>query len=116
MYMRVWLAAAAALGLLLVAYGNVFPDEGWYLYAGRMVADGAVPYRDFAHFQTPLAPYLFALADGDRTTGRLLVLACGLATVALTLDLARARGGPRALTATALLFVPATYTWRWFTV
>ena len=109
------LAVAAALGLALVALGNVFPDEGWYLYAGRRVADGAMPYRDFAHFQAPLSPYVFALADGDRTTGRLICLACGLGAIALALDVARGRS-TRAHTAAALMLVPASYTLRWYAV
>ena len=110
-----WLSIAAGLGLALVHAGNVFPDEGWYLYAGQLVADGGVPYRDFAHFQAPLTAYLFRFAEGDAVTGRLICLAFGLGAIGLVLDLARARDR-EVLVATALLLVPATYTLRWFAV
>lgn len=111
----VWVCLAAVLGIWLVLAGNVFPDEGWYLYAGRLVADGCVPYRDFAHFQAPLGPYLFACADGDLFAGRLICLTFGLGAIALALDIARVRGAD-VLVATALVLVPATYTLRWFAV
>ena len=111
----VWLAMAAALGVAVMFGGNVFPDEGWYLYAGRMVADGRVPYRDFAFFQAPLSAYLFGFAGGDLMWGRALSLFCGLGAIGFALDLARMRSRD-ALVAAALLLVPATYTLRWFAV
>jgi 4-amino-4-deoxy-L-arabinose transferase-like glycosyltransferase len=35
-------------------------DEGFYLFAARLVAYGQVPYLDFFYPQTPLFPYLYA--------------------------------------------------------
>ncbi|MBI4865203.1 MAG: hypothetical protein HY815_33820 [Candidatus Riflebacteria bacterium] len=110
-----WIAVAAALGLGLVRFGNVFPDEGWYLQGGRLVAQGLTPYRDFAFFQAPLGPYLFSLANGSFVGGRLLCLSFGLGAIALALDMARHRGRA-AMVWTALMLVPATYTLRWYAV
>lgn len=55
-------AAAAWLGLSAVAgtMGELNQDEGWYLYAAKMVREGAVPYRDFAFTQGPVAPLAYA--------------------------------------------------------
>lgn len=61
------LAAPAAAALILLLSSLYFglnrfiaPDEGFYLYAARMVQEGFVPYRDFFFPQAPLSPYLFA--------------------------------------------------------
>lgn len=43
-------------------WGELNQDEGWYLYAGRMVQEGYVPYRDFAFTQGPLMAYVYGLA------------------------------------------------------
>lgn len=58
-----WLAALAGAGVLLVAnlfLGNLNQDEGWYLYAARLVSEGQYPYRDFAFTQAPLLPVIYA--------------------------------------------------------
>lgn len=58
-----WLAALSGAGALLVAnlfLGNVNQDEGWYLYAARLVSEGQCPYRDFAFTQAPLLPLVYA--------------------------------------------------------
>lgn len=110
-----WVAIAFFLGALLVEHGNVFPDEGWYLYAGQLVADGKVPYRDFAFFQAPLSAYLFGFAHGDLETGRWISLFFGLGAIGFALDIARRRGRD-VFVAAAVLLVPATYTLRWYAV
>lgn len=38
----------------------IAPDEGFYLYAARLIQEGLVPYRDFFFPQPPLAAYTFA--------------------------------------------------------
>lgn len=61
------------LALLLVAVGLtslwrldalLVPDmdEGIYVYAGKLIAEGARPYRDFLFAHPPLVPYVAALA------------------------------------------------------
>lgn len=60
-----WVAAAGvavALYALNLAFGELNQDEGWYLYAGRLVAEGQLPYIDFAHTQLPVMPFTYALA------------------------------------------------------
>jgi hypothetical protein len=46
---------------LFAWFGVVNRDEGWYLYAGRLVFEGKIPYRDFSYFQAPVLPYLYGL-------------------------------------------------------
>ena len=48
--------AAAAVWL-----GALNQDEGWYLYAANMFADGKLPYRDFQYTQGPLLPIVYSL-------------------------------------------------------
>src|SRR5882757_7722129 len=51
----------AALGLLFVVRGELNADEGWYLYASRLVYRGQLPYRDFSFTQMPLLPYVYGV-------------------------------------------------------
>ena len=66
----VWGAAALAVGAALVLYtgavcfGNLNQDEGWYLYAARMVAEGRAPYRDFFFTQGPVMPHVYGALTG----------------------------------------------------
>lgn len=53
------LCAVAVLGAANLQLGNLNQDEGWYLYAARMVAGGAFPYRDFAYTQAPVFPLMY---------------------------------------------------------
>ncbi len=62
----VWvLGILAALVVYAVAlwFGEVNQDEGWYLYAGRLVAQGKRPFLDFASTQGPVMAYVYALAQ-----------------------------------------------------
>jgi len=56
---------AAALAVLLASlnlvHGNLNQDEGWYLYAAKMVSEGARPYADFAFTQGPVLPYVYGM-------------------------------------------------------
>ncbi len=53
--------AGGALTCVNLHWGELNQDEGWYLYAARSVAEGAIPYRDFAFTQGPVWPYVYAL-------------------------------------------------------
>lgn len=59
--------AALLLSVLLGAanlyFGELNQDEGWYLYAARLVRSGLQPYRDFAFTQPPVMPQVYALAE-----------------------------------------------------
>jgi 4-amino-4-deoxy-L-arabinose transferase-like glycosyltransferase len=53
----------ALLTIVLVAFAalrGLDHDESQYVAAARLVADGLLPYRDFAYLQTPLQPFVFA--------------------------------------------------------
>jgi hypothetical protein len=52
-----------ALGVVNLYWGDLNQDEGWYLYAGRAVSDGRMPYRDFAFTQGPVMAFGYALAQ-----------------------------------------------------
>jgi len=58
-------AALSVLGLYAVAlwFGALNQDEGWYLYAGRLVSEGQIPFVDFASTQGPIMAYVYALAQ-----------------------------------------------------
>jgi hypothetical protein len=72
-----------------VVLGDLNQDEGWYLYAAKMVSQGYVPYRDFAFTQGPMLPSMYALVypvvtqwgvlGGRVITAVLGLLACGCA-------------------------------------
>src|SRR5262245_14551163 len=57
-----------AIAVLAVTYVVAWPpnfllyDEGLYLYEAKRMVEGAVPYRDFFEFVTPVCWYLMALA------------------------------------------------------
>ena len=53
--------AALVLGAANLWLGELNQDEGWYLYAARMVSEGWGPYRDFAFTQAPVLPFVYAL-------------------------------------------------------
>lgn len=63
---RTWAIAllallAATLAAANIVLGNLNLDEGWYLNAALLVADGKAPYRDFFFTQAPLLPDVYAL-------------------------------------------------------
>ena len=77
-------ACALALAAANVVFGNLNQDEGWYLYAAKLVAEGQMPYRDFAFTQGPVMPYAYSLAlplfkAGGLLAGRMLTVFLGLA-------------------------------------
>jgi hypothetical protein len=77
------------LAALNLAFGNLNQDEGWYLYAARMVGGGATPYTDFAFTQGPVFPYAYRIflplipATGV-AGGRMLTTIFGILSVVLT--------------------------------
>ena len=74
------------LALALTRY--IDADEGYFLYAARLVSEGRVPYRDFFYPQMPMLPYIWGTILGylggvDWIKGRLLaaVMAWGCAMI-----------------------------------
>jgi hypothetical protein len=96
---RRFLVLCCLLGVLVmygvaIWWGELNQDEGWYLYAARMVSEGNLPYRDFAFTQAPLMAYAYAVAyplveAGGVLGGRIFTAALGLAALALAVYLAR---------------------------
>ena len=89
------IAALAALALTgaNLALGDLNQDEGWYLYAARLVAEGQMPYRDFAFMQGPVMPAVYSAVSGltDRwglAAGRAFTALLGLAGACLASALA----------------------------
>jgi len=61
-----WGFAVAVLLALTAAnlyFGELNQDEGWYLYAARMVSEGRFPYIDFAYPQGPVMPFVYVAAQ-----------------------------------------------------
>jgi hypothetical protein len=114
------LALLASL-LLVVAWGtwgDLDSDTGYDLVAGARVADGELPYRDFAYYYGPLAPALSGLAallggsgvDPAIALGLLIAGAIVLATYGLARALAPPLGAFLAAALTAgVAFIPNNY-------
>lgn len=83
--------------LFLFIFRQVNLDEGWYLWASKLVYSGQVPYRDFAYTQTPVLPYVYGLGQlllgAGLYQGRLITLACAVGAYGLTVATARRLGG-----------------------
>ena len=112
-YWALSILAIAVLGAAAVWMGGVNQDEGWYLYAANLVAEGKMPYRDFFYTQGPMLPYVYSVfAPIWGTYGvlgaRIFTLALGLLGIVFAADLARrlapdGRGETAALTVVLLL-------------
>lgn len=86
---RYW--AIAIFGMICLAAAAVWlgalnQDEGWYLYAANMFADGKLPYRDFQYTQGPLLPIVYSfftwIWNGWGLLGaRVFTLLIGLAAI-----------------------------------
>ena len=91
--------------------GALNQDEGWYLYAAKMVAEGKIPYRDFAYTQGPVMPIVYSafvwIWDAWGLLGaRVFTVLAGLAGIAFTVALARRTGGDsRGFTALAVFIL-----------
>jgi hypothetical protein len=88
--------ALAAAGVVFVRYGRINHDEGWYLYAARLLYEGSLPYRDFPFYQAPFLPLLYGLPQllwAGVETGRWTSFALSAATCTLALRLCFERGG-----------------------
>lgn len=62
-YKKYWLLSLLSSIFLAVAavwLGGLNQDEGWYLYAANLVAEGKMLYRDFFYTQGPLMPLVYS--------------------------------------------------------
>lgn len=86
--------AFVVLAAAAVWFGGLNQDEGWYLYAARMVESGKIPYRDFAYTQGPLLPIVYSVFCGawerfGLVGGRIVTLSIGLMGLLFAAALAR---------------------------
>ena len=96
--MRVWWAlafsAVAVLGAAAVEMGGLNQDEGWYLYAANLVAEGKTLYRDFFFTQGPVMPWVYSRCvwiwkSFGLLGARCFTLGLGILGVCLAMGLAR---------------------------
>ena len=86
--------AFAVLGVAAVWLGGLNQDEGWYLYAANMVAEGKTLYKDFFFTQGPVMPTIY---DGFTWVwqkwgllgARIFTLTLGFAGICFATGLAR---------------------------
>lgn len=88
------LGSFAVLGAAAVWMGGLNQDEGWYLYAANLVAEGKVPYRDFFYTQGPLlsvvySPFAWVWQTWGMLGARIFTLLIGAVSVIFTAALAR---------------------------
>lgn len=60
---KYWFLSTFACIFLVLAsvwLGGLNQDEGWYLYAANLVAEGKMLYRDFFYTQGPLLPIIYS--------------------------------------------------------
>lgn len=86
--------AVAVLGAAAVWMGGLNQDEGWYLYAANLVAEGQMPYRDFFYTQGPMLPFVYSVFTpvwklGGLLGARLFTLAIGTTGIVFAVLLAR---------------------------
>ena len=92
-----WLLAVfafAVLGAAAVWLGGLNQDEGWYLYAANMAAEGKMLYKDFFFTQGPMMPKFYRLftwvwGDWGLLGARVFTLILGAAGVCIAAGLAR---------------------------
>ena len=112
-YLLLAIGAFFVLGGAAVWMGGLNQDEGWYLYAANLVAEGQVPYRDFFYTQGPMLPYVYSAFAGlwksfGLLGARLFTLSLGFVGILFAVGLARRlvpaeRRGAAALTVFLLL-------------
>ena len=100
---------AVCTAVLAVWWGAVNQDEGWYLYAARLVGEGKLPYRDFFFTQGPVLPFIYSvLPIHGLLSGRLVTFGFSLFATLTAMAFARRlvepeRRGAVAVTVFALL-------------
>lgn len=106
---RYWLLAVfgcAVLTFAAVWLGGLNQDEGWYLYAAKLCAEGKILYRDFFYTQAPVMPVVYSAFvriwdDFGILGGRIFTVSIGLASILFACATARrtAPEGRRSLAA-----------------
>jgi len=85
---------AAVLCWAAVTMGALNQDEGWYLYAANLVAEGKMVYKDFFFTQAPMMPIVYSAfvwvwKAWGLCGARVLTLIIGLSGIAFAVATAR---------------------------
>ena len=81
---------AVVTAVFAIWWGAVNQDEGWYLYAARLVGEGRLPYRDFFFTQGPVLPFLYSvLPIHGLLSGRLVTFGFSLLATLMSVAFAR---------------------------
>jgi hypothetical protein len=101
------------LSIVFIYWGGLNADEGWYLYASKLVYQGQFPYKDFAYTQMPLLPYIYGfpqlLFQPSVFLGRITSFIIALLTFLICLWTVNKISGNKEVAITALLFCSFTY-------
>ena len=86
--------AFVVLGAAAVWLGGLNQDEGWYLYAANLVAEGKTLYKDFFYTQGPFMPrfyksFTWVWAAWGLLGARVFTLTLGVAGIGFATGLAR---------------------------
>lgn len=99
--------------ILFIILGQANADEGWYLYASKLVYSGQQPYRDFAFTQTPLLPYIYGVVQNlcfqSIYLGRITSVIFSSIAFILSVIIAKKHGGEMAGGITSLLGATFTF-------
>jgi len=109
-----------ALGIFYIFFGGVNNDEGWYLYASKLVYAGKILYIDFSYTQPPLLPYIYGIPQllfgRSLYVGRLTSLFFGATTVIFIVKIAEKNWGKLGATVTSALICFNPFTIYFFTI
>jgi hypothetical protein len=112
------LAIFACLSLFDAYFARVEKDEGFYVYAFRLIADGQLPYRDFSYIESPALPYYYTgilkLPGITLRSVRLLSALTGWIGLLILTRCAYQAGGRVAAAVTALLLGANPYLAEYF--
>ena len=94
------IVVVVVLHLSSLYMGELNQDEGWYLYAAKLVSQGSIPYRDFVFTQGPIMPFVYSWAwpmveRWGVLGGRLYTMALGFLSMFLSAWLAFRMSSPR---------------------
>jgi len=97
----------------LIFYRDVVIDEGIYLYIGKLVAGGKLPYIDFLHPQSPMHALILGLMSRictqDLYINRIVMAICGFIGILLLGKVARNIGNTKTETIYYLFNLTSVY-------
>lgn len=122
--MRVFLMGCGVsycvLAYVMIFFGELHVDEGYYHLIAHLTSAGKMPYRDYFYVQTPLYPYVygfvFRILGSGFEAARGFSAVLGLSSLLLAARIARRREGVRGAAAAAGLIVCQPFTIYYLTI